>query len=294
MENVEGLGFRGKDEGLHYIKRRLERINARQRTNYKIATAVLNSADFGVPQLRRRMFIVGARDGSLFRFPTPTYFPPEEENLGVGPPYLTAWDALHHLRVTKDAGDLTVGGKWADLLPTIPEGHNYLWHTERGGGEPLFGWRRRFWSFLLKLAKNAPAWTIQAQPGPATGPFHWCNRRLSVREMARLQTFPTDVQIAGRYADAQRQLGNAVPSLLAEVLAREIRAQLLRTPLNGRLTLGIRRCRTPPPPPERTIPVPAAPMRRTLGPAEAIGRSGERWTSSSILRKRLRLVANRS
>src|SRR6185312_12245754 len=109
-------------------------------------------------------------------------------------------------------------GKWADLLPSIPPGMNYLWHTDRGGGEPLFGWRRRYWSFLLKLAPDQPSWTIQAQPGPATGPFHWDNRRLTGREMARLQTFPDDIQITGSLADAQRQIGNAVPSLLAEVL----------------------------------------------------------------------------
>ena len=86
---------------------------------------------------------------------------------------------------------LTVGGKWADLLPTIPEGQNYLWHTNRGGGSQLFGWRTRYWSFLLKLAKNLPSWTIQAHPGSSIGPFHWRNRKLSVPEMCRLQTFPT-------------------------------------------------------------------------------------------------------
>lgn len=117
-------------------------------------------------------------------------------------------------------------GKWADLLPSIPEGQNYLWHTDRGGGLPLFGWRRRYWTFLLKLAKNRPSWTIQAQPGPAVGPFHWNNRRLSMRELARLQTFPDDVVISGKHASVHKQLGNAVPSLLAEVIGREIRRQL--------------------------------------------------------------------
>jgi DNA (cytosine-5)-methyltransferase 1 len=118
-------------------------------------------------------------------------------------------------------------GKWAELLPSIPEGQNYLWHTERGGGEPLFGWRRRYWSFLLKLAKGQPAWTIQAQPGPAIGPFHWKNRRLSARELCRLQTIPDSYQVSGNLQSVQRQVGNAVPSALAESLAREIRAQLL-------------------------------------------------------------------
>ena len=121
-------------------------------------------------------------------------------------------------------------GKWADLLPTIPEGQNYLWHTNRGGGEPLFGWRTRFWSFLLKLAKDQPSWTIQAQPGPATGPFHWCSRKLSEDELCRLQTFPDGLAFDCPHADVQKLLGNAVPSALAEVLARCIRAQLLDCP----------------------------------------------------------------
>src|SRR5262249_18489369 len=116
-------------------------------------------------------------------------------------------------------------------LPSIPEGENYLWHTARGGGMPLFGWRTRYWSFLLKLAKDRPAWTIQAQPGPATGPFHWTNRRLSSQELCRLQTFPDGLQFDCGRNDVQRMLGNAVPSLVAEVIAREIRGQLLEQPM---------------------------------------------------------------
>jgi DNA (cytosine-5)-methyltransferase 1 len=253
MENVEGLGFRGKDEGLQHIRARLEGINYRQGTKYAAFTSVLNAADFGVPQLRRRLFIVGARDGSIFNFPEPTHAP-VGELVNKRHRHLTAWDALRTIRLLKSESEcLRIRGKWADLLPTVPEGQNYLWHTERGGGEPLFGWRRRYWSFLLKLAKNAPSWTIQAQPGPATGPFHWDNRRLSVKEMARLQTFPNGVQIAGSYADAQRQLGNAVPSLLAEVLAREISSQLLARPAKGRLVLAIRPS-TKAAPPARKLP----------------------------------------
>src|SRR5260221_13645095 len=109
----------------------------------------------------------------------------------------------------------------------MPEGDNYLWHADRCGGKPLFGWRRRYWSFLLKLAKARPSWTIQAQPGPAIGPFHWDNRYLSMRELCRLQTFPDDVHVVGTRASIQKQLGNAVPSLLAEVMAREMRGQMV-------------------------------------------------------------------
>jgi DNA (cytosine-5)-methyltransferase 1 len=227
LENVEGLGFRGKDEGLRFITDQLVEINRRIGTRFSATIAVLNAADFGVPQVRRRMFVIGSCDGSAFRFPTPTHVDPGEIDWADNRPrYRTVWDALHDLPEPSDPS-VALGGKWAALLPSVPEGENYLWHTERGGGEPLFGWRRRYWSFLLKLAKNQPSWTLQAQPGPATGPFHWSNRKLTAREMARLQTFPDDVAISGSLADAQRQLGNAVPSLLAEILARAIARQLL-------------------------------------------------------------------
>src|SRR5262249_34960071 len=243
-------------EGLQYIRTRLDEINARRGSSYIPSTAVLNAADFGVPQLRRRMFIVASRDGTQFRFPKPTHAA-SAEMLDATQSHLTAWDARRSIRISQSEGArLQLRGKWANLLPSIPEGQNYLWHTDRGGGQPLFGWRRRYWSFLLKLAKSAPSWTIQAQPGPATGPFHWTNRRLSVREMARLQTFPRDVEITGTYADAQRQLGNAVPSLLAEVLAREISSQLLGRSITGHRNLAIRRTSKPAPIPERTLPIP--------------------------------------
>jgi DNA (cytosine-5)-methyltransferase 1 len=256
LENVEGLGFRGKDEGLQYITQRLHQINQTLKTTYRPSIAVLNAADFGVPQQRRRLFIVGARDGTPFVFPKATHINLSDTD---GPddrlPLVTAWEALHDIATPAD-DDLKLRGKWADLLPSIPEGQNYLWHTQRGGGEDLFGWRRRYWSFLLKLAKNLPSWTIQAQPGPATGPFHWANRRLSVAEMAQLQTFPRGVVITGSHADAQRQIGNAVPSLLAEILAREIGSQLLgRPPAQDAPRLAIQRAAGGPPPPEPVGPV---------------------------------------
>jgi DNA (cytosine-5)-methyltransferase 1 len=253
LENVEGLGFRGKDEGLLLIQRRLEAINRVHKTHYRATIATLNSADYGVPQLRRRMFVVGSREGKEFEFPAPTHGNPLQST--PLQPWMTAWDALHDLR--EDSDVLALRGKWAGLLPSIPEGQNYLWHTERGEGEPLFGWRRRYWSFLLKLAKDQPAWTIQAQPGPATGPFHWSNRRLSAREMARLQTFPDDVEIGGGIADAQRQLGNAVPALLAEVIAREIRAQFFGSYVRSRPRLALQAASRRVPKPERVLAVPA-------------------------------------
>jgi DNA (cytosine-5)-methyltransferase 1 len=262
LENVQGLVYDRKDEGMRMLLDGIRTINRRRKTAYKPVMAVLNAADYGVPQIRQRVFLVAARDGSTFRFPAPTHAP---EDFRPAPsldgaelqPYRTAWDAIGDLGPEADE-DLDVRGRWAPLLPSIPEGQNYLWHTDRGGGRPLFGWRRRFWTFLLKLAKARPSWTIQAQPGPAVGPFHWDNRRLSIRELSRLQTFPDNIIVRGGRTSGQRQLGNAVPSLLAEVLAREIRAQLLQTRSRRSVPRLLPPVRRPVPPPAKVIDVPKA------------------------------------
>jgi DNA (cytosine-5)-methyltransferase 1 len=250
LENVQGLAFSGKDEGLRLLRDTIRAINRKTGTDYSFTVAKLNAADFGVPQKRERVLIIGARDGKELRFPAETHRDTTQElgALAAGrDPWLTAWDAIGDLQGDDDPS-LRVGGKWGDLLPSIPEGENYLWHTDRGGGKPLFGWRRRYWGFLLKLSKSLPAWTIQAQPGPAIGPFHWRSRKLSIRELCRLQTFPDNYQISGSRMDAQRQLGNAVPSLIGEILGREIRSQLLgHRARPGPLRLAVKRRGSPPP-----------------------------------------------
>lgn len=261
MENVAGLAFKGKDEGLRLIQTTLESINRTRGTAYRACLLVLNAAEFGVPQARERAFLIGDRDGRIFGTLDPTHQQPvgaaQSELALSGPrqPFHTAWDALWDLE-DDDSPELEVRGKWADLLPSVPEGANYLYFTERGGGPPLFGWRRRYWNFLLKLSKNQPSWTLTAQPGPATGPFHWRNRRLSARELCRLQTIPDDYVVLGSLGSVQRQIGNAVPSALAELLGLEIRKRLLGEPLLTATTPTLlpRRQRQVP------VPEPAAPV----------------------------------
>lgn len=274
LENVFGLTYKGKDEALRLLQNTVGAINRDVGTSYSFCWTVLNTANYGVPQVRERFFLVGARDGREFTFPEPTHSEKPQvdadltgktepqsalfqNSFGTDPHvdhWRTAWDAIGDVEVAPLAG-LQITGKWADLLPSIPEGQNYLFHTDRRGGLPLFGWRRRYWTFLLKLAKDRPSWTLQAQPGAGIGPFHWQNRRLSVAEMMRLQTFPQGYVIAGGLTEAVRQLGNAVPSLMTEVLGREIRRQLLDDPVSGPLRLMPPR-RTPVPAPEEVMPVP--------------------------------------
>lgn len=262
MENVAGLAFRGKDEGVELIRQIVASINREQGTSYNVELLVLNAADFGVPQTRERAFLIGARDGSLFGQLAPTHRPIAAGTKGSQlafaldlPRYRNAWDAIGDLE-HDDNPELRLRGKWADLLPSIPEGSNYLYHTDRGAGLPLFGWRRRFWNFLLKLAKDQPSWTLTAQPGPATGPFHWKNRRLSARELCRLQTIPDDFHVLGALGTVQRQLGNAVPSALTEVIALQLRERLLgeAASIDHGASL-IPAVRGEPPPPEPTQPL---------------------------------------
>lgn len=257
LENVPGLAYAGKNEGLELIRNGIEAINAQTGTRYSVCVKMLNAADYGVPQLRERVVVVGARDGKQFEFPV-ARFGSREKCLSDPElvPYRTTWDALGDLPSDPNDPCLRMTGKWADLLPTIPEGRNYLWHTSRGGGYPLFGWRRRYWSFLLKLAKDQPSWTIQAQPGPATGPFHWRNRKLSPDELARLQTFPSGLRYDCPLGDVQRLIGNAVPSALGEILAREIRQQLLDDFSFGAQPILIPSARTDTPVPECTASLP--------------------------------------
>jgi DNA (cytosine-5)-methyltransferase 1 len=257
LENVLGLAYAGKSEGLEIIQRGIANINAESGTCYSIQVGAINAAEFGIPQIRERVFIIGSRDGKVFEFPAPTHgFADEVRPEGGLRPFRTAWDAIGDLPSDLNDPALVVTGKWAELLPTIPEGRNYLWHTSRGGGEPLFGWRTRYWSFLLKLAKDQPSWTIQAQPGPATGPFHWRNRKLSAFELGRLQTFPDGLRYDCKRGDIQRLIGNAVPSALAEMLAREIRVQLLGERRNETelMLIPSKREDTPPPEPYQSVP----------------------------------------
>ena len=232
LENVQALTYKTHQEHFKQLLAALAELG------YNPQWKVLLAADYGVPQLRKRVFIVGRRDGKAFKFPEPTHAGPSETTRTWDTaklPHISAGEAFNGLQTHPEPGEL-VEGKFGELAAEIPGGQNYLWHTPRYGGRDVFEWRSRYWTFLLRLAVDKPSSTLQAQPGPYVGPFHWENlpneagelraRRLRVPELLRLMTFPDNFHVIGNRADIQRQLGNAVPLELGKAVLRALSLQL--------------------------------------------------------------------
>jgi DNA (cytosine-5)-methyltransferase 1 len=221
LENVYALTYKNRASRPAY-ERLLREISD---AGYSFDARVLNAADYGVPQVRPRLFIVGVPRGSgLPELPEPSHTGMWERRMSGGgaTPHVTAQQALADLECEPEPSEV-LNGQYGHLLPEIPPGQNYLYYTaERGHPQPIFKWRSRYWSFLLKLDPDRPSPTIQAQPGPNVGPFHWENRRLRVGEIKRLFTFPDEFELMGTRASIQLQLGNAVPPLLAEQVAMRV------------------------------------------------------------------------
>lgn len=219
FENVAGFVFKPHAAALEFVKERSEALG------YKITYKVVNAANFGVPQLRQRFICIGVKkDMPDFIFPQETHC---EGGSDDKLPWVTCGDILNDIDFDLPEDESKrAGSKHKKLLPLIPPGDNYLFFTaERGYPNPIFKWRSRYWSFLLKLSPQKPSWTIQASFSNNMGPFHWKNRFLRIQEIQRIQSFPDDYIFTGKFSDQWRQIGNAVPPRLVEILAQQIKTQ---------------------------------------------------------------------
>lgn len=194
---------------------------------YATTLVIANAVEFGVPQRRQRVFVLGARDGAP-EPPSPTHGDPETAEKEGLAPYVTAGPVLKPFAGKRFfEPEEVVEGRWAEHLRTVPPGGNYKVHTAWGGHpNPTFVTETRYWNFLLKLSPDLPSWTVNASPGPWTGPFHWDTRRLRIPELAALQTFPADYRFDGPRRERVRQIGNAVPVLLAQRVVETVAALL--------------------------------------------------------------------
>jgi len=215
FENVYGIISANGGEAWQEIQEAFREVG------YRIYFRILDAADYGVPQHRERLFIVGLKQGKyLFPYPTHGFDSLDKQ------PYYSAEKAVEGAAASEiDAG---LGGRFGHLLEDIPPGLNYSFYTkEMGYPNPIFSWRSKFSDFLYKADPDTPVRTIKAQGGQYTGPFSWENRRFSVSELKRLQTIPDDYEIVGKRQVVIEQIGNSVPPQLGRILALSILDQVI-------------------------------------------------------------------
>lgn len=223
FENVESL--------LHPTNRiivdRFIEIVKENGYDYKVVKA--NALDYGVPQKRKRLFIIGTKGSFKTEEPKKTHADPSKcEMLGLKPyeavgPFIEPYSGDEFF----EEYEVTEGGTYYEDLCQVPPGQNYKALTAWAGyPNPKFVADKRFWSFLLKLDPDMPSWTITAQPGPWVGPFHWDNRRLRAPEAAAIQTFPKDYKFFGTRRSVQKQIGNAVPCLMGKAMIEYLKESL--------------------------------------------------------------------
>ena len=213
LENVESLLHPKNHNAVSEMKETTDKMG------YNFIIYKANSLDFGVPQKRKRVFFIASKK-EIIGSPIKTHGSPQEIEADESlKPYETViqWIAKYDSDKYFEPEESTTFKTYEKELQQIPPGKNYFALTKRDGHpNPKFEANKRFWSFLLKLHPSLPSWTIAAQPGPWVGPLHWNNRRLRVPEIAALQTFPEDYKFIGSRRSIQKQIGNAVPSLLGK------------------------------------------------------------------------------
>lgn len=208
LENVESILHP------HNIQAVEDLVNALEQMNYKHVLVKANACDYGVPQRRKRVFIIASKK-YINQMPIPTHSDDPSEGLL---PYERVIDWIGRFDGAQYAYDgESTEGLHHNALIQVPPGSNYIALSEKRGHFPeLFRPGSRYWTFLLKLHPCLPSWTIIAQPGHWEGPFHWTNRRLRNCELASIQTFPVDYVFRGSVRSVRKQIGNAVPCVLAK------------------------------------------------------------------------------
>lgn len=228
MENVPGLT---QGSACVYFDSFVDEIRD---LGYSVACDVLNAADYGVPQKRRRLFVVGLR-GAMFTFPSPTHGPE------VSKPHVSASAIISRDGHRGDENpSRIIYAKRPDLRPSPYDGHLF-----NGGGRPIdlskpcptilasAGGNK---THFVDTQRLVPDYHAQLRRGgrPRTGALTG-GRRLTVQESAAVQTFPRRARFFGSRSSQYSQVGNAVPPRLALVIGRALYATLTTPPSAGKV-----------------------------------------------------------
>lgn len=222
MENVPGILSAQNGE---YVKAIQEFF---AENGYRTECKVINAADYGVPQLRKRFLLIGTKTDLVIPFPKPKYFStPDSWQL----PYRTVGEVITDL-MDPSSYDLLSHHVPAKHAPTIVERYSYIEegkkldiellpeHLKTGTktGKPI----ANFSHVYKRLDRKKPSSTIV--PGHNAFPVHpVLNRTLTVREAARIQTFPDHYQFVGPIINQCLQVGNAFPCLVAQIFGERLR-----------------------------------------------------------------------
>lgn len=194
-----------------------------RRIGYAFTYGLLNAADYGVPQVRRRVVILGSRDHEPLALPAATH---ADTGAGGLPRWRTLRDALIALH-DPDPRFQPYSEARLQYLRLVPEGGNWrslpphLIPAAMGGAYTSGGGKV---GFYRRLAWNRPSPTVTTSPAQkATDLCHPSEHRpISVREAARLQGFPDDWAFSGSLSDQYRQIGNAVPVPLGKAIGHAL------------------------------------------------------------------------
>jgi DNA (cytosine-5)-methyltransferase 1 len=214
-ENVRGLLTINNGWAIEKIKRDFSKVD---HVGYKVTHKLVNFADFGVPQNRQRVIIVGVRNdlGLDFTFPEPTH---KGRHVSVK----TVLKDVEKVKFNNEK--MKIQNSTKEKLEKIPPGGNY---------KNLPGYENRDWMSLIykRLHPDFPSPTIVAGGGGGTWGYHHIEPRpLTNRERARIQTFPDDFEICGNITEVRRQLGNAVPPLGIKPFAEQLIKTLNKEPI---------------------------------------------------------------
>ncbi|MBA4317989.1 MAG: DNA (cytosine-5-)-methyltransferase [Flavobacterium sp.] len=200
-ENVKGLISANQQLAIKTIIQDFENI----KPGYLVKIHLYNFAEYGVPQLRERVLIVGVRMDTGFEFfhPKPTYGP--QANC----PYISVGNALKGVeRIKYNNEKIKITSKTESLLKLIPEGGNF---ADIPKEHPLYV-KGLISHVYRRMKRDEPSKTIIAAGGGGTWGYHFPEPRpFTNRERARIQSFPDDFVFYGTTAEVRRQIGNAVP-----------------------------------------------------------------------------------
>ncbi|MCI5074407.1 DNA cytosine methyltransferase [Oricola sp.] len=219
FENVRGLlTARGADgvpgSALATIRKNL--LHA----GFQTTVALLNAADFGVPQRRVRLFIVGYRAGDAPAFPSPTHTKNGDEAQGLSP-WVSLGDCLSEIAPVSDQEIIRPTGKMALELAGIPPGSGVKSMGKVESTRPGGHWGYKQGAFVADPALPSRTVTASSQQDWLRDPMLGL-RRLSPRECAALQTFPETFVWAARRSAQYRLIGNSVPPRLAAAIGSQL------------------------------------------------------------------------